>query len=340
MQDTLSSEQSSKLYNLSFLCAALVVCIHIYPELPLWTPAWFIHTVLKFGLAQVAVPYFFVVSGYFAYRSLRKYSWTGWLGRRARSLLIPYVLFNLLWMVTQCLYSPSTFTWSSMCEILGIYPWGMPKCYPLWFLKELYVFSLLTPLTFGLMKRRAVLGIIPVGSFLLTLALMSLTIISHRTYVVLYCADGIIWYTIGLFLGHFAVERYKVPRWIYVVVSVVSVVGLLGYAVLYPYLGAIPRLLSIKAIIPFMMLSLWWIIPAKALPGWLSGTAFPIYLLHLFALKSTMFVAGGLLGRDYVNHTLTGVFIQWCFALGMSVLLAVVLRRIMPRSAALLFGGR
>lgn len=55
----IAEETSQKIKNMSLLCAAYVVSIHIGLPGGLDSSSWFVHQVIVDGLARIAVPFFF-----------------------------------------------------------------------------------------------------------------------------------------------------------------------------------------------------------------------------------------------------------------------------------------
>ena len=100
---------------------------------------WDTYEVLKIMVSQtlvkVAMPAFFVISGYLFFANVTQWNaQTYWqkMKRRIKSLLIPYIIWNLLMAVKLQTFSLSIF-WE-------------PANMPLWFLRDLMAVSLLTPI--------------------------------------------------------------------------------------------------------------------------------------------------------------------------------------------------
>lgn len=74
MQTGLSPLTSGKLANLGFVCACLVVAIHVRVEAEAGNACWWFCGLLKDGVARMAVPFFFATAA-FCWRAMR--------GRRA-----------------------------------------------------------------------------------------------------------------------------------------------------------------------------------------------------------------------------------------------------------------
>ncbi len=107
---------------------------------------WDTYEVLKILISQtlvkVAVPAFFVMSGYLFFANVEKFTKTVYwqkIKRRTKTLLIPYIIWNLLMTVKLGKINLDIF----------IDPANMP----LWFLRDLMVVSLLTPVIYVGVKK-------------------------------------------------------------------------------------------------------------------------------------------------------------------------------------------
>ena len=113
-------------------------------------------------LVKVVVPLFFIFSGYFFFRhadqwNLRTYREK--LQRRVTTLLLPYLVWNLLMAVKLRTFNWNVFWsfWSQagrQTDWTGADNWmTAPADMPLWFLRDLMVVTLLTPLLYVVLKR-------------------------------------------------------------------------------------------------------------------------------------------------------------------------------------------
>lgn len=124
------------------------------------------------NVARVAVPMFFFISGWLLFREGEEWSWRmfgGKLKRRFRTLLLPYLLWNLLYAVLywgmQMIF-PSLF--SERIGALGRYSflewialvWGIgpdsggPIASQFWFVRDLMVLIFFSPLLYALFCRK------------------------------------------------------------------------------------------------------------------------------------------------------------------------------------------
>ena len=109
---------------------------------------WDSYEILKILVSQtlvkVAVPAFFIMSGYLFFSNVEEFTkqiyWQK-IRRRIKSLLIPYIIWNLLMAVKL----------NSLGTLLsGLWT---PVNMPLWFLRDLMIVSLATPIIYILIKK-------------------------------------------------------------------------------------------------------------------------------------------------------------------------------------------
>ena len=151
-----SNKQIDTFSQLRLPLIVLITFAHSYSGVragwSLWDGGWDTYEVLKLvvseTLVKVAMPTFFVMSGYLFFvnatphsdhRSENVTEWnakTYWskLRRRAKTLLVPYIIWNIAMAVKLQTFSLSIF----------IEPANMP----LWFLRDLMIVSLLTPIIY------------------------------------------------------------------------------------------------------------------------------------------------------------------------------------------------
>ena len=86
--------------------------------------------------------------------------------------------------------------------------------------------------------------------------------------------------------------------------------------------------------VPPLLLAFWQFIPEYPLPKWLIGNTFAIYLIHDVILKAMAIC------HYQQVATIPQWFMKWAIAFFGSVLVAMLMRRFVPRVARVLFGGR
>lgn len=162
--------------HLRFIFAVMVVFIHTYGRggvsgealvegsLVTDVQGFFSHT-----LASVAVPGFFLLSGYLFFVHMQVWSWRGYeqsLRRRLITLLMPFVVWNVLKLITLIIPAMMANGWEGVAQVCHTYGgWRMwwdgnpdypaPVLLATWFLRDLMVFCLLAPLVHWLVRKGA-----------------------------------------------------------------------------------------------------------------------------------------------------------------------------------------
>lgn len=123
------------------------------------------------GLCRVAVPIFFLMSGYLFFVGLEEWRTDVWIDkikRRGRTLLLPYLLWNLIAIGFPLIkpYAvflkggewPDVTIWWNL--IGGLRAFWSPLNYPLWFMRDLMVFIVLSPILFYYVKKSGNVGLV------------------------------------------------------------------------------------------------------------------------------------------------------------------------------------
>lgn len=206
--------RNQSIEDLRFICACMVVLIHAI-ALPSHTTLSLengiydtIYIIISEGICVVAVPIFFLISGYCFFKTMGNWRWDVWMHkmkRRLRALLLPYVVWNLISMLfTSCLMYMgymgggdfNALDWfNEKGGILAFWDCGnggRPINYPLWFIRDLIVLDLFTPLIFWLIKHT---------QFISVLALFLLYI--SRVWIDKpgLCAEAFLFFILGCYLG-------------------------------------------------------------------------------------------------------------------------------------------
>ena len=177
---------SQALNLLRFPLAIIIVTVHIFgyqpdgynaAEFPLFN---FVKSFIEAFLHWQSVPIYYFISGFVFFIGLREWDKSRWIKKiknRKNSLLIPFLIWNTLFLLlTICIAGIKNFNISSILScywrydglLTGVAPTGMPINYPLWFLRDLMVTVLFTPLMYKLLKKNGKI----VLSFLATVWVM------------------------------------------------------------------------------------------------------------------------------------------------------------------------
>ncbi|MEA5089063.1 acyltransferase [Solidesulfovibrio sp.] len=176
VRDAIDPDVSVRIDVLRAILIGLIVLCHggrwIGADVPFASPmAQFVLTVFNRGLACIAVPLFFTISGYLLLRKLEATPAAYWRLLRTKTVAIgvPFLLFNGIW-IAWVLYVGSIPFFGGRSFVLAagigrkLVGFGTtPFNYPLWFLRDLLTVFLFTPLFLLFFRRLPDLGLVLLG---------------------------------------------------------------------------------------------------------------------------------------------------------------------------------
>lgn len=277
--------------QLRFPMILLVTFAHSYGEVAegfsLMASEWNTYEFLKLLVSQtqvkVAVPVFFIMSGYLFFANVEEWSlkvYKAKLLRRIKTLLIPYLIWNLLMAIKLKTFSWSVF-WSFWCPAGIQTDWfgqeqlmTAPANMPLWFLRDLIVVSLLTPIIY--------IGVRKFGSWLLAI-LTILYLSGICAFIPGLSAYAVYFFTFGAFFsirGRNLLENLRRFEWPAYILSIAFAVAMmLTYNTpVFSSLMLCFRLVGAVAV--FCLASRILSSTTKQLPSVVCGSAYFIYLAH------------------------------------------------------------
>lgn len=160
---------------------------------------------ISHSFTDFAVPLFYIISGVLYYSSIKKYSYKELIKKKMDTLFVPYVLWNIIFFVAFFLHKDY-----SIIEFLkGI--WNIPGKEkliggltqpwdgPLWFLRDLIVVFLLTPLiVFSIRK----IGIV----YILILLFLYITKVISWYIIPGISITSLLMFSIGVYLQYIGVD--------------------------------------------------------------------------------------------------------------------------------------
>lgn len=196
---------SIKLQTLSFLLIIMVVFLHSYNISPLniirQNYNFFIQHFISEEITRIAVPLFFAISGYLFFLGVKGKidEFVDKFKKRTKSLVIPYLFWSSIWIIIYyCLQSiPQTksfflgkrvsdFSATDFLDTLFINP--IP--FQFWFIRDLIVLVLLSPIIYFLIKKI---------KYLLAISLLITWYLNLNFY--LFLNESVLFFTIGASLS-------------------------------------------------------------------------------------------------------------------------------------------
>ena len=363
---------SEKLVGVSFLTACFVVVLHAYqsPLLGAGTATdWFVLFV-GWTLPTFAVPIYFVISGYLLGIKSANGAAADWYGRsvkkRVRTLLVPYFLWCTVFAVTvvpftvlgnhlagraltgnTCMQEPLLSVWN-LFRIYGGDLNDGPACLPMWYIRNLFLLVLASPLFLAITANRlsAAFYFAVVGT--LYFAQSWLPCSSTQFLETGLSLRGFLFFPLGLCLA-----RHPVPpgafRRTRAVLPVLWLGVCLAFVAMRLHAGAewkVAITLLSKSTAPLGVGAVW--VLCDSMPGFrrlarlpVAKYSFFVYACHMGVLFTLMCERSQQLMVTRLHVPLAGIFLlRIAVPLGVSLALAEGLRRWFPRAYALLTGGR
>jgi len=312
MIDTAS--ESAKFSNMGFICVCLVVLMHVHCP---WEGG---------GINRLAVPFFFAMSGYFLAVHVDEQGWYARaLSKRFRTLIIPLCIWCLIWafftipLAIICNIhagrelSSNIFTGWEMLRYLALDITNTPALGPLWYVRCLFLFVLVSPLIVCLIRRGGLLALFILGCLYYFYSLGGTLI---RFLVFGFSLEGVFYFSLGMFF-----RMKHVPLALNPIIGAVMFCG--G---LLAYLNGL-----IVLSIALMIVGLWGVVPVRRFPRVLTSNTFPVYLLHMFVLV--------LFGNGKIASPLIAIGVG-IVAIAVSVVIAELLRKLTPKFSTYIFGNR
>ena len=260
-----------------------------------WNTYEFLKLLISQTLVKVTIPVFFIMSGYLFFANIKEWNFQIYkkkILRRAKHLLIPYLIWNLLMAVKLKTFSLSMF-WVYWVPAGRQVDWlgheqlmTAPANMPLWFLRDLIVVSLLTPIIYILIRK---FGYWLIG----LLAIFYLSGVS--AFIPGLSAYAVCFFTFGAFLSIrkmdlvTSLKRVEIPAYVLSVLFALSM--LLTYRT--PVFSSLMLCFRLTgAIAVFCLASRILTFTPRRLPSVVCNSSYFIYLAHyvfFFSFIDTVF---------------------------------------------------
>lgn len=350
-------DRTNKLSNLALVAACFVVFIHL-PIENASVPV--LKGLLNCGVSLAMVPIFFFISGLFAAVGLEKYGWKTLLRKKIFTLVIPYLLLNSLvfGFASIELLCGQKFSFAPRITNISLHSFliaqGFAKTrwailYPLWYVRCLAAFFVLSPLLGHFISRsRKSASMVFASLFMLEVCYFSLSL--NREILQLasfwFSLHGLSCFSIGMiFAYHF--DFLNSPRLSHdnerQFLSELHADFIGGGGILLALLGfyLLPRLVSPIAcdyashyfLTPVVGISLYLIVPCKRFPTVLLRNTFGIYVLHVIVIHY-LYLIGFRISSSF------SYFIFWFATVVISLFVSELMHRYLPKLTSILFGGR
>lgn len=370
---------------LRFPLAIMVVFIHVNPPSTNITNADFslfsAHGIYNLSgilfsniISHIAVPTFFLISGYLFYKNFKEWQWDKYkskIKKRFHSLLIPYILWNLLFFSLFILYHAIIYikngeslnpVFNIICEkswhiFYDCKEWGTTKTdwsgnylrmtgpydLPLWFLRDLIVVTFISPLIFFLLRKL---------KFIFLLLLFVAYISRIWTQIPGLQISAVFFYSIGVYFAIFRINMihliHKAKNYILPVCLILLIALLIYFGGRDYYFQNLYPFFIISGVLSVIYIAYTLVVRFKIKANkHLISSCFFIYALHVAPipkikniLQATNSIMHKLIpGQSYAED----IFCYFTFPL-LTVFICIIiyslLKKLMPKMTSLLSGNR
>lgn len=382
---TEEQSQSATIDLLRFPLAIMVIFIHMSPSVvsPLvadfnllsWQGIYnVLGVVLSHVLTGIAVPTFFMISGFLFFVNFRQWSWDGYKNKirsRVKTLLIPYIMWNAMALISVLLcvtggvllkgkpsygivYFLRENAWHAFYDIhewdttrvnwlgIGLRMTG-PCDLPLWFLRDLIIVTLLSPVVYYSVKR---LGrVIVLLLFLAYISRIWPLVQGISVTAVFYFTTGAYFAVNGLNIIEFASKyrRLLLPMYALMLVLTTMYDGmntLVGQK-LYPIcicLGVFTAFhVASQAVIRYNMRASRLLVSSCFFIYAFHGLSIPIVGSPLYAVRA---VLSRLIPGDCVMERIAIYLVTPFVTAALCIVVLIVLRKLFPKKVMLLSGNK
>ncbi len=285
------------------------------------------------AFASCGVPVFFLLSGYFLVLK-GNWNWKVNLRKKIKSLMLPYILFILLYAVVSCigsLFLPKFFDdfrnftivdWYD--HLIGIPFISGPQFYgPLWFVRDLIILNILSFIIAPIAKKVPGYILLPIMAIVYFLPIPQFVRYSIPFFVA------------GIYCG----TKKKLP----VICNryIIALVFAVGMIISVSISGELSWKVSVLLMAAFILSVSGTIVNNNSVNNIshrLIKYSFPIYLLHEYPMTVLMRI----LALKHISLSLSvfAFFISPWVIIALCIFVIIVWRRCLPKVFALFVGGR
>ena len=292
----------------------------------------------------IRTPIFFFISGYCFFLNVKRFDISTYLGkleRRFHTLLVPYVLWNLIvigYLVLAHCYFPNYInngfenvsTWSFVDYVRSFWnkSGGDPIAYQLWFLRDLMVICIFTPVVWFVIKKLKWISLVAVVAF-------------YLTNFEIPCKSALVFFSMGAFFSINGKSFSDVLKNIYLKYGGIYFwIVLTLFSLAFPKEEVLRKICILFYAAAFLLLIYYLVLKGYKMPKLLNDSNYFVYLWHGFPVLVAKMLYRRIIcpttGIEYV----IGSFVVWIITLSFAVLLFYLMDRFLPKTTALLIGKK
>lgn len=303
--------------------------------------------IISHYLGHLGVHCFFVFSGYFFFLKITSWGLNGYnirIKKRIKTLVIPYIIWNLI-MILAILAKNLVFERIGLgtddgyesLQRFSVYElfWGVPINFPLWFLRDLIVMTLLSPLFYYFFLYAKLSGLI---------LLFICYLLSIESGIPGLSTKAIAFFGLGSYLGLFKYNLLRVALPYGKMAGLVAVIALL-FAI---YTGNMANEFYRRVFVLFAVVAVFYagyrITEHDRIKHHLLGLARPVFFIYAIHAVYILNWLKGALSKSSLAHSgwgmLVGYFMVPPICIGIILMLYAAMKRFLPKTLYLITGNR
>lgn len=293
-------------------------------------------------ILKISVPVFFIISGFLFFHGVTTYDRNQYVAKlrsRIHTLLIPYILWTLICLIylilKQC---PTILHTHSIDSVRDLFTWqifwmfrdGHPLHIPLWYIRDLILMSLCSPLVWILMSKLRHIGM------LIIFALYMLVNIDPGISFPI----SVFYFSLGCYFAICHIDICYIAgrlRW-----SIVPIMVLMLFSMLIDNIQLARFAHIIFAVCYLLLVAFLTNRYQFAVPQWLTDSVFFVYAMHTIAI---MMILNKIFIRLIPDSSMAIFLFARLFIVGiLTTMICVALyhlfKRFIPKTIAILTGNR
>lgn len=338
-------EQLNLFSAVKFPLMLAIVCIHVQNNPAQMTFDYFYVKFWAEAVGRIGVPLFFFISGLMFFCNVENnkslsyfisHSWNGKMKRRLHSLLIPYVVWNLIAFLFFYIKGDVGFTFGNLIHSFWDLKkdgyWFFPVNGVFWFIRDLFIVATCSPLIYFFISR---LGKTLSGGGICTLII--LFIIINTQYRLGSLVETLILFTIGAVVGlnrmnviDFMIKWRSVALALFIALSIFHIITLSS---MYSYI--LEHLLVVIGSVAFV--GIFYKTPV-VVSGGINLQSLSMFVFASHAILR--FVAFIILRKMDIDIMWLDYSLRFIFTVGLCVVAYILGSKICPKLLHLSIGGR
>ena len=322
-----------------------VITIHAYWQSDVYDIQQHLQVLLSQGLFRVTIPIYFLIAGYLYFNGLEVWNTQTYLAklrRRCLTLLVPYLLWNLVALVVGYLMALGSDSVPSVYEYLRnrggwLILWHPPN-FPLWFLRDLMIMAVAAPLVMLFVKYLRWPG----------LALLAVLYVTHLWPISTgFSAKAVLFFSVGCYLRLYTPgqllqlpRRWKITCYITATMLLLATIFTWGQYEVGDYLRSAFCVVGVAAVLNLLS-DLYDRQRFRGLPKVCLQAALFIIATHTLGISTWVEHTFNALWTSMSPRT---IFVKYLSSIPITYLLCLgiftLLQHLIPRTLNLLVGGR